>query len=291
MDRVEEFIAKHFPHSQRASEYYIALWKDFSTSGLADGHFVRELTSGEAGKFEQRIWEMVLARRLKSRGHSLASSDSGPDFRLSYEGRTIWIEAISPTPKDVPAEWLAPPRLDGKAEAVQVPFNAILLRWTASLKEKGEKLAIYKAKGIVADQDVYIIAIDPSQLTTNRPLDEGASRLPFAVETVFPIGPIGIPISPDGKIAGKAIRTVRYSIENRNKARVPTDSFLNPDYAGVSAVVSASTVFAPAESLRLTLVHNPLARNRLPQGLFGPATTEWVPTDIGGGEFELRAQE
>lgn len=291
MDRVEEFITERFPYSKPAREYLVALWKDFSASGLADSHFVLEITSGEGGKFEQRIWEMVLARRLRSCGHSLTSGEYGPDFRMNHNGSTIWIEAISPSPKDIPAEWLTPPRLDGKGEAVQAPFNAILLRWTAALKEKHEKLAIYRAKRIISDKDVYVIAIDPNQLTANRPLDEGASRLPFAIETVFPVGPIGVPIGPDGQIAGDAVRTVRYSIENRNKAAVPTDSFLNPEYADVSAVVSASTIFAPAENLRLTLVHNPLARNPLPHGLFGRATSEWVPTKVGEGEFELRAQE
>jgi hypothetical protein len=303
LGKVEEFIRKQFPFSQEAQDYYFGLWAEFAGSGLADKHFIQELTSGALGKFEQRAWEMILARRLRAFGHTLTSKDEGPDFHLIYKERTVWIEAISPTPAGIPSEWLEPPLRNRRAEAIQVPFDAILLRWTAALKEKREILVGrtlidkatgevrnelgYVSRGIVGNEDAYVIAIDPCQLTANRPLDEGVSRLPIALEAVFPLGPIAVPIERDGKF-GETIRTERYMIKKQNKADVPTDNFLNPSYMSISAIVSASTVFAPAESLHLTVVHNPLAKNQLPLGLFGPATSEWTAEEVGDGAFELR---
>lgn len=303
---IQAFLAERFPVSRPAQEYYLRLWRAFSDGGLGDKNFVQEFTSGEEGRFEERAWEMILARRLASCGHKLASKDAGPDFCMTFDDRKTWVEAVVPSPTGIPPEWLVAPRLDGTAEATQVPFEAMLLRWTAALKEKWEKLEGrrftdkatgeertvpgYRAAGIVTDQDVYIIAVDPCRLTANLPVDEGASRLPFAVETVFPVGPWAIPVDTDGRF-GKAFRTVRYSIKNANKADVPTDSFLNPAYAGVSALVGASTVFARAEDLWLTVVHNPTARNPLPHGLFGPAATEWVPERVSADEYKIRPLE
>jgi hypothetical protein len=184
---VEEYIERRFPPDHSLRRYYLDLWRSFEHSGLADRHFVRELTSGEDGKFEQRAWEMVLARRLGVEGHTLISADRGPDFGLICRGRKVWVEAIVPSPIDIPADWLAAPE-HGKAQVGKVPFEAMLLRWTAAFKEKSEKLLDpargYRAKGIVAADDAYVIAIDPTRLTI-LPLDEGNSRLPFALETVF----------------------------------------------------------------------------------------------------------
>jgi hypothetical protein len=109
---VEDYIAGRFPRDHPLARYYLDLWRSFERSGLADladRHFVRELTSGEDGKFEQRAWEMVLARRLSAEGHTLFSADQGPDFGLRYQNRTIWVEAIVPSPIDIPADWLAAP--------------------------------------------------------------------------------------------------------------------------------------------------------------------------------------
>jgi type I restriction enzyme S subunit len=300
--KIEGFLAQRFPASRPAQEYYLRLWRAFSDEGLGDDNFVRELTSGEAGRFEERAWEMILARRLASCGHQVASKAAGPDFCIASGCRKLWVEAIVPSPAGIPPEWLATPRLDGKADVTQVPFEPILLRWTAALKEKWEKLEGrtfinkatgvertipgYRAAGIVADEDVYVIAVNPCRLTTSRPIDEGASRLPFAMEAVLPVGPWAIPVDDNGRL-GKAFRTLRYSIKNPNKSDVATDSFLNPAYAGVSALIGASTYSAAAEELQLIVIHNPYARNPLPQGLFGRATTEWVPSRVSEDEFEI----
>lgn len=76
-------------------------------------------------------------------------------------------------------------------------------------------------------------------------------------------------------------------MKNGNRSDVPTDNFLNPAYAGISAIVGASSYFAEAEELNLTVVHNPLANNPLPRGFFGKDATEWIPSKINDNEFEI----
>jgi hypothetical protein len=109
--------------------------------------------------------------------------------------------------------------------------------------------------------------------------------MPLAVEATFPVGPIAVPISRDGQIDGEARRTPRYSIQNANGSDVRTDSFLNPLYANVIAVIGA-VKWDMLKPLPLTVVRNPLAAVPLPKKIFA-ATKEYVADDQGD-EYLLR---
>ena len=303
---VDEYISTRFSRSPISAEYYRNLWLQFSKMGLADSHFEMELTSGDEGKFWQRVFEMRMARRLSSNGHQISSRNEGPDFCLTHRNRKIKIEAIVPEPTGIPPEWLLPMGSNGNVRTV--PFKEMLLRWTAAIKEKREKLdgrtltdkrtgqsrhiPGYREKNIVAQDDVYVIAIDPVRLVSGPGLDEGTSRLPFALEAVFPVGPWAIPVlEPSGRL-GRPTPTLRFSVKNSNDADVPTDSFLNQDYSGVSAVIGCATlgceeIFPPRDDLKITIVHNPFATNPLPPGLFSDAAVEYVANKVGDGEYEI----
>jgi hypothetical protein len=67
---------------------------------------------------------------------------------------------------------------------------------------------------------------------------------------------------------------------------VPVGNFLDPAYAGVSALLGCSTCYAPNGALEIVVVHNPLARNPLPVGFLG-ATTEYQ-AERRGDCYELR---
>jgi hypothetical protein len=112
--------------------------------------------------------------------------------------------------------------------------------------------------------------------------------MPFVMETVFPIGPWAIPIDRTDYRPGPAFRTARYSIRNRNQAEIETFPFLNPAFSGVSAIVSCSTDWAPAETVEITVIHNPLADNPLPARLFGAASIEYVAKPVAQGEYEIQ---
>lgn len=114
--------------------------------------------------------------------------------------------------------------------------------------------------------------------------DFGASQLPTVVEAVLPIGPLAVPISREGKVAGEAIRVPRHEIRNKNNASVSTDNFLNPAFAWLSAGSFKRDLIG--ENLELALVQNPLATNPLPHKIFG-ADREYV-VEIDEGSFTLR---
>jgi hypothetical protein len=294
---VEDFIRQKFSVPE-IGEYYAKLWLDFSASRLADTIFSSEIANGDEGKFWQRIWEALLARLLMQQGHKLSSADEGPDFCLDYDGKKVWVEAMVPEPTGIPIEWAGPPKHN---EVTTVPFDEILLRWTSALKEKYEKLEGrtqngrmqpgFLEKGIVSKDDVYVVAINPCRLSSRPWIDEGTSRLPFAVEAVFPVGPWAIPIDEDNQL-GKAVSTQRFSIRNKNSSEVSTYSFLNPGYSNVSALIGCSprkpTSIFPSDDVKLIVVHNPLAKNRLPPGLFRTNAIEYFAEPIGEKEYEIK---
>jgi hypothetical protein len=253
---------------------------------------VRQVTSGDDGSFWAHIWEAMLYRHLTNLGCELRrdrvkkAGQGGPDFGVLHDGRTIWIEAVVPAPVDIPREYLTPLK-SGEVEFRRVPLEEMLLRWTAVLKKKRDKLRRYRDKGIIAEQDCTVVAINDCQLSDYRPFDISSSGFPFAVEAVFPVGPRAAPITPDGRPAGEVAPTIRDVIRNRNKAEVSTKNLPDPAYANISAILGSSSRDMLDGNLPLTLVHNPLATTSLPRGILG-AKREIVADEEGDG-YLLRA--
>jgi hypothetical protein len=179
--QVREFLAERFSQTPQRQAYFVGLWEGFLALGLPNANFVAELTNGKAPRFCQRVWEMQLAMHLDTLGHHLTSPSDGPDFLFEHHGLTVWVEAISPEPKGLPAHWLAPPER-GKTKVRTMPHEEILLRWTAAFKEKCQKLQAYRDKGIVGVNDAYVIAINGCQLNggvaSGKRLEFGVARSP-----------------------------------------------------------------------------------------------------------------
>jgi type I restriction enzyme S subunit len=298
---VEQFLAKRF-RGTWTEAYHLGLWAQYAKSGLADRHFAREITSGDEHRMWQRIWEMIVFRLLHEKGYTPTSTDHGPDFCIMVGSRRVFIECTAPEPTGLPAEWLAPFDWSARtAECTSVPFTEILLRWTAAIKEKYDKLEGpidrrtgerrrslgYLGQGIVTDDDCYVIAVDGRMLLRNRNLPEGNSRLPFAVEATLPVGPVGFAITEAGKISGEMRHTVRFSVKNRNNADVPTDSFLNPDYSGVSAVMGCTSEWSYEPNFKVAIAHNPHPRAKLPLDVFGSHGEDYVARPVGPDEYEI----
>jgi type I restriction enzyme S subunit len=249
----------------------------------------QEVIAGERG-LRAHIWEAMLYRYFSElrfefrRDMVLKAGQQGPDFGLLHGGRTIWVEAIVPAPEGIPTEYLRTPKV-GEVILKTVPHQEKLLRWTAALKEKRQKFQRYVENRTIPPTDPTVIAINGCRLADWSADDNGVSRMPLAVEATFPVGPIAVPISRDGQIDGEARRTPRYSIQNANGSDVRTDSFLNPLYANVSAVIGA-VKWDMLKPLPLTVVRNPLAAVPLPKKIFA-ATKEYVADDQGD-EYLLR---
>jgi type I restriction enzyme S subunit len=274
--QVTDFLARRFPQNRVAPGYFSDLLSTYQDSGLAPPNLVGEITSGDDGKLWAHVWEALLYRHLLARGYEFRrdrvrkSGQHGPDFGIVHDRQTIWVEAITPSPEGIPQDWLDPPKR-GEFKTRTKPHEQMLLRWTAALKDKRDKLKCYVERNIIAPTDCAVIAVNSCRLSDFALDDLGISQLSFAIEAVFPVGPIAVPIS-QGRPDGEAIRIPRYVIQKPNGTDISTANFLDPCYANVSAVVGGA--------LHITLVHNPLAAACLPRGLLC-ATKEYVADDMG----------
>jgi type I restriction enzyme S subunit len=259
--RVRAFLAKEFAATPNYQAHVLQPWDRYRALGLPNEDFVAELTSGKKPSLFQRVWEMMVARHLDAQGHKLACLGRGPDFRFVNEGVMVWVEAIAPEPRGLPDHWLTGPAPE-EFRVGNVPHDEVLLRWTAAFKEKWEKLQDYQRKGIVGPHDAYVIGISGVQLGS-IPMDHGISRLPLVVETVFPVGPLAVILNREThRIEGSRI-SERFLIRNANNAAVPTTPFVDPSYAGVSAVFGCSIDRCADPHLPAYVAHNPLARVRI----------------------------
>lgn len=239
-----------------------------------------EVASGDDGKLWAHVWEAMLYRYLSNLGFELQTAgvtkagQRGPDFGIMHHGLRIWIEAVTPTPIGIPRDYLEPPK-KGVVRLRRVPQDERLLRWTSVLRDKREKLEYYRTQNIINATDCTVIAVNSCRLQDFAINDLGSSGLPFAVEAVFPIGPIAFPITPEGKPAGEPINVPRYTIQKPNNSSVPTGNFLDSNHANVSAIVGYWRKDMLSEGIQLTVVHNPFATNPLPRAILG-ANKEYV---------------
>ena len=262
--------------------------------GLADPNFERDLCSGNDARYWQRLSEALLAHEFLEIGLDLCPSRNGPDLLLQREGRNIWIEVICPEPAGVPTEWLQ----SKLGEVISLPHEAILLRWTAAIKEKAEKLlgnadkgiAGYIEKGVVAAEDSYVVAVNSRLLRGQSCFASitGISQWPFAVEAVFAVGPFAIQIDKHSLKATESRHQHRPIIKKPSGALVPADTFFDPRFRHVSAIFAAdldgSHIIGNAKPT--AVIHNPNAENPVPPGLL-PVYWDYVASEHGNDEYLL----
>lgn len=292
LEKLRECLQQRYPERPDIRERLLNAIDDFLRRGLADTQFVNRLCSSSEAEFSQRLTEVLFAHELIRVGEAPKSSRKGPDFLLEKPSARIWIEATCPEPKGVPADWFRVPTTSGSV--VSFPHEEMLLRWTAAIKEKAEKLiggprdAGYLAKGVVGEKDAYVIAINARRLRGVFPTPEGISRFPFAVEAVFPVGPIQVVIDRDsGKVVSQAHQRRFHIIRSRGEP-VPTFTFLDPTFKQISAIWAAD--FDEESFIRsdrsVLVIHNPQASNPIPRMLL-PAQAEYIASPVGNDELEL----
>lgn len=114
-----------------------------------------------------------------------------------------------------------------------------------------------------------MIAVNICRLSDWDPDGNGISQYPLSMEAVFPIGPLAVSLTPDGKIDGPAQNVPRFAVRKTSGKEIETAIFLTQDFAGVSAVIQAHQRDMHEKNLILSTIHNPLSVNKLPVGLFG----------------------
>ena len=265
-------------------------------SGLGDPNIAVELCSGDDARYWQRLSEILLASEMLDVGLTLTPSRKGPDFLIEMNGRRIWIEVICPQPTGVPQSWLDQPT----GQAVGFPHQELLLRWTAAIKEKAEKLLGnpatsvkgYIDKGVVGPNDAYVIAVNARLLRgPHFPTITGISQFPFAVEAAFAVGPITVIINRETLKQVDQGHEHRPIIRKPNGASVPAYTFLDPTFRPISAIWAADIddSWVLGNSKHMVIVHNPIALNPVPLGLL-PAQEEFIATPNGSNEYMLESR-
>ncbi len=288
----QRFLGNH-ENTNAYRQEIIRVCTDFVNSGLADSNFLNRLTSGHDPTFWSCLSEALLADRLKNFTFpSRSRIGEGPDFLIMAGEKRVWIEVICPEPRGLSEDWT-----QFSEGVTDFPHESILLRWTAAIKEKTEKLigrssnphSGYLHSGIVAPDDAYVIAVNGVQLR-NGPFSShlGISQFPFAIEAVFPVGPYQLTINRDTHQVTDRGHQHRPNIINRNGAHVPAYAFLDPRFKPISAIwavdLNGGSVIGNSEPM--TVVHNPNAINPIPTNYL-PALDEFVATPINFNELEI----
>lgn len=286
---VRSFLDKQYEAAPHYKSCVLMAWEKFLALNLPSEHFVTELVSGNKAKILQRVWEMMIARHLDALGFKITTAAKGPDFRFEHENKVYWIEAVSPEPMGVPEDYLEFPK-PGEFKVGDVTHEEVRRRWIAAVDEKAKKLKKYRAKGIVGSKDAYVIAVNGCQLGA-LPIDHGLSGLPYAVEAVYPAGPVTIPVERATGAFGKPYIGSQWSIKSANGSPVPTLMFVNREQAGVSAVIASSSDRSEDPILPLDVVHNNFAEVPVGRGLLGAKSDEWVPSPDGKGGINITKVE
>jgi type I restriction enzyme S subunit len=105
----------------------------------------------------------------------------------------------------------------------------------------------------------------------------GISQFPYPVEALLAVGPYAIQINRETLETVSAGHQQRVFVPNRNSAKVPTNTFFDPKYAAISAVlgITLREVAILGRPHRNVLVYNPLATNPLPHKLL-TSQEHWV---------------
>ncbi len=252
-----------------AKNFAERLWDIFRPH--ADDHFLTEVRTD----FNSRFWEMYLTcallERAQERGYDVTCPKPGPDVRLEYRGRRIWVEAIAAT-NGMPGN---PDTLMEPAPDCIIPEEKIVLRYTSAILEKYRKYNRYIETGIVHRGDAYIIAINKSSLAFRWARAE--VDLPRFLKAVYPIGQLEFVIDLHEPRNARMQNRTRFAIRKANNQEVPVQTFIDASWSGLSAVICSD---ADASLSRMPLgadfeiAYNPLAENPVPEGL-NPAGREW----------------
>ena len=285
---IAEYMARRWPKARRLAAYVREVWADYQKLDV-DGldHVVSQLTNDNDEQFWQRLWEMQLGSHLFRLGRETRSPTKGPDFRFDANGLTVWVEAVSPAPRGIPAAWFAFPAT-GVGTSYETPNEAMLLRWTSAFSEKRRKFESYAKDGTTAPGDACVIAINGGQLSGFWQTPYGVSQMPWAVEIVFPVGPRYAEFSR-GTDEVRWGHAERHEISNKNGRPIELYPFISPECSGISALVTCVDGCPSHGGLQLYIAHNPLATVPIPLKLFGDKSEEWVAVPVEGvsGEFSL----
>lgn len=246
------------PKHENVRNFIDSLWSRYYP--YADDHFLEDARN----HFQERFWEMYVGVTLLDRQFQLyRASDSGPEFYFLLERRKVWFEAIAPGP-GVGPDYVPQPPL---GEASAVPTEKILLRFTSALAEKRNKYLIAKSKGIIAEDDLYILAINSRKI----PHAPFGSTMPYYVQALLPFGNPAIAIDKKTMEVVDSYYQYRSNIAKANGQSISTLGFLNLEFSFMTAVLHSSVDCVNHPDMLggdFSILHNPNASNPLERRTF-----------------------
>jgi hypothetical protein len=241
-----------------------ALWQIYEC--FADAEFRTELRSN----FDARYWEMYLATFLIRQGYEISCPKPGPDVGIKFKGRRIWFEATSPTRGASDQADQVPPQqvvaIDREPVFQDVPNEKLVLRYLNSISAKyKEQYVRWLENGIIAPDEVFVIAINPRRLG----FEYADTQPPRILQAAFTVG------SPYVVIDAHTLKQVDAGYQFRDKivkasgSFVPTGVFHLDEYTGLSALLCSrvDAVNQPEQmGADFQLIPNPRAKIGLPDG-------------------------
>lgn len=220
-------------------------------------------------EFYSAFWEMDLACTLIESGFHLSdefSGNEGPDLCLiNSKGNRIWVEAVCVN-RGTSSDEVS---LGKSGQVMRIDSEKIMLRLTSAIFDKDKKHKHYLNKGICAENEPFIIAVNGSLLTPGPGLDDMTPRI---VKAVFEGGHDEILFD---RATGTAYeeRQIDYrpTILKHNKEEIFTNYFRRNDYTNISALLfSESSLWSRPSELGsdYVTVHNPIAVNPIAEGFF-----------------------
>jgi hypothetical protein len=253
-----------------------AMWASYAP--YADPDF----RHGFARDPDARFWEMYLGCRLIESGKKLLPAadrqcDGGqPDICVLDGDRRIWIEAIAPEPgADGPDQVRGPAPLNKGGGVGYAPTRQAQLRITSALLTKSRIVNGYLHDGVMAPEDVRLIAIGAGRFgvyVADRPL-------PLILSAVFPIGDEFVSIdTKTGEVMDHGFQT-SLEITRQERPSVSRTAFIDEQFAPISGIIwSRIGIGNMSRAERpLALIHNPLATIKMPQS-WGVWDQEFVAT-------------
>lgn len=252
------------------------LWETYEP--FADQDF----RQGFARDPEARFWEMYLAVRLLENGKTLLPTDERqseggqPDICVLDGGRRIWIEATTPQHGEPGPDMVTTPiPINQGGRAVRSPRRQAQLRVTSALWTKLQAINRYQAEGIIAQDDVSLIAINAGRFGVYI----GGGNLPLILSAVFPIGDEYVVFDRETfELVDRGFHS-SFHIDRQGSA-IPRTAFIENEFTNISGVIwSRISIGNMSHTQRpISLVHNPMASVIMSQE-WGVWDKEFVATE------------
>jgi type I restriction enzyme S subunit len=256
------------PSCAASKAFVESLWKRYCP--YADSKF----RTNAPHQFHQHFWEMYLGVTLLDKGYQLTKhGDAGPEFSAMLDGKRVWFEAIAPTGGTGPNQVSEP--VSGKCR--RVPTENILLRFTNALDEKKKCYMAAVAKGIIAPEDLYILAINSRRI----PSAWNEHELPYFVQAFLAFGPLTVSIDPETSEVTDTYHRYQPQITKVSGVNISTRTFLDQEAGFCSAIIHSAVDCANYPTnlgTDFSVLYNPNAKAQIRETAF-PWCTQFAVRD------------